>query len=135
MPLDIPFIGEYLSQGFANKSYWPPIGNVTNAPSTRVPIRSNQQLINFINTRRITANTKRNVYIWLSHILENRRATLCIANTAPTNPYELYHVRQVNKYGWNSVIEFLRNNVSLQKRILLPNKKKTRHTSYFQNCL
>ena len=136
MTVDIPFIGKYLGEGFISKSYWPPINNVSNLPIVRVPIRSNEGLLNFIKSRHVTVNTRRNLYLWLSHILENKYSLECNTNTAPSNPYEYYHVRQVNKFGWNSVIEFLRENLLPTRpiRSQLPYKKKKRTVSYYRPC-
>ena len=136
MTVDIPFIGKYLGERFISKSFWPPINNVSNSPPILKPIRTNAQLLTFINTRRITNNTRKNLNLWLSYILENKKPLQCVINTAPSNPYENYHVRQVNKYGWNSVIEFLRENIPQNRPIVnhLPYKKRNRRISYYRNC-
>ena len=103
--MDIKYIGEYLSERFQTDSYW---------DGTRVPIRNNQELVSFVNSKR----SKVKLHEWLSLILENDRSRQCIVD---------YRVRKVNKYGWNSVIEYLSSRVNDNSK--LPAKKRMRRNT------
>jgi hypothetical protein len=125
--MNIPFIGPYLGPRFNTHSFWP-VGH-------GFPIHSNQELLDFLNSRRNTPNLKKNIYIWLETILENQRSNICIDNTFHANPNNLYYARKTNKTGWNSTILFLRQNLTNTKVVNnLPSLKRNRVSTYYSKC-
>ena len=117
--MNILYIGDYLGPRFRTHSFWPPNGK-------HVPIRSNAMLLKFLNTRRDVPSLKKNLMDWLTIILENERSHECI----PTK-HKDYYIRKVNKFGWNSVIQFLRDNLTNENVIKkLPGLKRNRTTGH-----
>lgn len=101
------YIGPYLEENFASKSFWPPGSN--NAR----PISTLQELINFIRTRSgndIPA-TRSRVKEWLMEIMRNERSGQCVEPAKLRGGADyLYKVRQSNVKGYNTIIDFLRDN-------------------------
>ena len=123
----IPYIGPYLSLRFRSDSYWFGVHR---------PIRNIPELIDFINERRRTNQTRRNLTTWLDRILTNARAEQCVM---PIRLHQgeprLYNVRKVNQVGFNSIIDFLKDNVEPRMIRHLPSKKRSRPTqSYPPRC-
>ena len=126
-------IGPYLFARFQTDSYWPPYTYNT------VPLRSLQDLLNFILSRRSTPDASENIRNWLTNILLNARRGQCIGQTVlMENQLRQYHVRKENERAWNAVVEFFKDNVPLQHPIRkhLPRYKRGRlqKTKYPRRC-
>lgn len=112
--MEIKYIGPYFSERFRHSSFF---------KRRRVQINDNEKLLNFFKRIKPNDNTKKDVFNWLSGILRNERANECIDN---------YKIRQENKFGWNSIVDFLRKNLTREHKMYkyIPNKKRVRRKSY-----
>jgi hypothetical protein len=127
--MNLKWIGPYLSNRFINESYW---GNV------QIEIKSKEELLYFVSSRRITDNTRQRFMNWLTRILTNRRSSECVGDAKIRRGRLIqYNVRNVNQKGWNSVIDYLRNElIGNPIREYLPSKKRARPImSYPNRCI
>lgn len=111
--MNIKYVGPYFSERFEKESYF---------GTKRVIIRENDDLIRFFKRIRISQHSKRDIYIWLSRIMKNARASECDNQ---------YRIRETNKFAWNNVIDFLRHHLkNHESYVLIPNKKRKRTVSF-----
>ena len=119
----LKYVGIYWEDRFKTESYW---------TSKQYPIRSLEELIRFVNSRRGYLMKER-LKDWLSRVMRNRRANECVEGSEKLINGSLirYRVRHENEKGWNAIVDFLREHVREEMRRKIPARKRGRRVSNF----
>lgn len=129
----LKYIGPYLKRRFVRHSYWPP------HTDRRYPIRTIQDLIDFVASRPQTRNVRRIVTSWLNRVTENARQRQCVPEPRRVMSEDRnYKVRRQNFMGFNEIVLFLRDVFpeGNPHRRKIPYLKRGRllHNKYPSNC-